>query len=67
MLTALADSGDDLVRQPRDGFSTIRFGPGTFGNVGELDQFCKVPKVAYALCVADMSVAAPCHARLARI
>jgi hypothetical protein len=54
LLTEFIDERTDLIRQPRDGFSSIRFGFSTLENMGELDRFCQVPKAAYALCVADM-------------
>lgn len=43
------DQGEDLVRQPFDGYSTVRFGPGTRDNVGELDKFCNFPRAVYGL------------------
>lgn len=47
----MIDLDNDLKRQAGEGYSTIRFGPGTRNNVGELDRFCHLPRMVYSLCV----------------
>lgn len=41
----------DAPNDPAPGFTTIRFGPGTFGNYGELDIYCDIPITDYSFCV----------------
>ncbi|KAK2599623.1 hypothetical protein N8I77_011361 [Diaporthe amygdali] len=41
--------GNDLVRQPADGFTTIRFGSMAQEVSGELDQLCTFPRTVYGL------------------
>ncbi|KAI7783742.1 hypothetical protein LA080_011451 [Diaporthe eres] len=43
--------GNDLVRQPTDGFTTIRFGSLTKEVLGELDSLCTFPRTVYGLSV----------------
>lgn len=43
--------GNDLVRQPADGFTTIRFGSLTNQVSGELDGLCTFPRTVYGLSV----------------
>lgn len=50
----LTDDDNDLVRQPNTGYSTIRFGPGTSENIGELDRLCTFPRSVYGLSVLSM-------------
>ncbi|KAG8169864.1 hypothetical protein KVR01_000609 [Diaporthe batatas] len=42
-------SGNDLVRQPSDGFTTIRFGTAAEKLAGELDALCTFPRTVYGL------------------
>ncbi|KUI70018.1 hypothetical protein VM1G_05484 [Cytospora mali] len=44
--------GNDLVRQPADGFTTIRFGSWSHDLSGELDELCTFPQTVYGLSVA---------------
>ncbi|ROW03125.1 hypothetical protein VMCG_05687 [Cytospora schulzeri] len=44
--------GNDLIRQPADGFTTIRFGSWTHDISGELDDLCTFPRTVYGLSVA---------------
>ncbi|KUI53543.1 hypothetical protein VP1G_00937 [Cytospora mali] len=44
--------GNDLVRQPADGFTTIRFGSWSHDLTGELDELCTFPQTVYGLSVA---------------
>lgn len=41
----------DAPNNPAPGFTTVRFGPGLFGNYGELDIYCDIPQTDYAMCV----------------
>lgn len=49
-----ADDGSDLVRQPADGYSTIRFGSWANAITGELDSWCTFPRTVYGLSVVAM-------------
>ncbi|ROW03654.1 hypothetical protein VPNG_07220 [Cytospora leucostoma] len=44
--------GNDLIRQPADGFTTIRFGSWKHEISGELDELCTFPRTVYGLSVA---------------
>lgn len=50
----MSDDGNDLVRQPSDGFTTIRFGSLTKDLSGELDGLCTFPRTVYGLSVVAM-------------
>ncbi|CAN8097873.1 unnamed protein product [Discula destructiva] len=43
--------GNDLVRQPANGYSTIRFGSWASSMTGELDRWCTFPRTVYGLSV----------------
>ena len=53
-LTLLLDDGNDLVRQPTDGFTTIRFGSVAQEVTGELDGLCTFPRTVYGLSTVAM-------------
>lgn len=53
-LTLPLDDGNDLTRQPADGFTTIRFGSMTSEVLGELDSLCTFPRTVYGLSVVAM-------------
>lgn len=50
----LLDDGNDLVRQPSDGFTTIRFGSVARELAGELDGLCTFPRTVYGLSTVAM-------------
>lgn len=50
----LADDGSDLMRQPAEGYNTIRFGSWSTAMSGELDRLCTFPRTVYGLSVVAM-------------
>lgn len=48
------DNLNDAPNEPAAGFTTIRFGPGTYGNAGQLDIYCDLPRSGYFLCILGM-------------
>lgn len=49
----------DAPNNPAPGFTTVRFGPGLFGNYGELDIYCDIPQTDYAFVVLLLFVSLP--------
>lgn len=58
-----ADDANDLVRQPADGYTTIRFGSWATATTGELDRWCTFPRTVYGLSVVAMYDNAPGYHR----